>query len=239
MGDVELRELRSTLPADLTDAAKQVLRDELKKRRHARSVGADPARRRGQVSRPGRSAPEEWIPPQSQSEDGARWRWRGGLSPGRPCSATAKQANRHGVAGLRALRRAGIDAWAEDPGRGWAVSKPPSRRSRQLISWRKRAPSPHPESPSPRPIVEDSEKLLRLQYEVCPPCPKCGRTRPHFGRCGSPSTREASRGLWQAGWWSDPGGDSEGEGIHKRRRKQPQKRERAARQQGSSFLQGE
>jgi hypothetical protein len=199
MGDVDLRELAMQY-ADLTDAAKQVLRDELKKRGMPDPLArTKPAA--GPMSRPKRSAPEEWIPPQSQSEDEepdgdapADFTWKTLLCH---CE-TSEQAWQL----TQALRRAGIDAWAEDPGRGWAVVLPRVVvGADQLEEARAIAARPIPQD-----IVEDSKKAAPA-YEV-PACPKCGEPDPILE-----GTDPVNTWLCEAcgSQWSDPEGDSEGE----------------------------
>jgi ribosomal protein L37AE/L43A len=197
MGDVELRELAMQY-GDLTEQAQHVLRDELKKRGIPDPLApSKPAS--GSTSRPGPLNPDEWSEPQSKDEttDGdasAEFTWKTLLCH---CETTEEAWQL-----TQALRRAGIDAWAENPdGRGGVVLPRVVVGADQLEEARVVAAQPIPQD-----ILDDSKADVP-QYEV-PACPKCGEPDPILEGADPVNTWLCEACGSQ---WSDPGGDSGGE----------------------------
>jgi ribosomal protein L37AE/L43A len=195
MGDVELRELAMQF-ADLTEQAQQVLRDELKKRNLP-----DPLAPTKPVSvfgeRSERKIPEDWNSPQPEDEDshdGAlkEFTWKTLLCH---CETTEQAWQL-----AQALRRAGIDAWAENPdGRGGVVLPRVVVGADQLEEARVIASRPIPQD-----LLEDSKTEVP-EYEV-PACPKCGEPDPILEGSDPVNTWLCEACGAQ---WSDPAGDSE------------------------------
>ena len=199
MGDVELRELAMQY-GDLTEAAQQVLRDELKKRGLP-----DPLAPRkpafGSTPRTEKPNPDEWTPPEQQTEDeetdgdaSADFTWKTRLCH---CETT-QQAWQLTLA----LRRAGIDAWAESPdGRGSVVLPRVMVAADQLDKARGIAAQPIPQD-----ILDDSKTEVP-EYEPSA-CPKCGEPDPVLEGSDPVNTWLCEACGAQ---WSDPIGDFEGE----------------------------
>jgi len=197
MGDVELREL-ATQFGDLTEQAQHVLRDELKKRGLPDPLApTKPA----SVSafKPEQSNPDEWIPSEARTEDEdadgdapAEFTWKVELCH---CETTEQAWQL-----TQALRRAGVDAWAENPGgRGSVVLPRVVVGADQLEQARAIA-----EQPIPLDIL-DGSKTEVPEYDP-PTCPKCGEPDPILEGSDPVNTWLCEACGAQ---WSDPAGDFE------------------------------
>jgi len=201
MGDLEIQELVSQIN-DLTPAAQQVLRDEIKKRGIANESSSSSAPTQGS-SQPGRQATVNWEPSSYRykfsslpdEDDGSHeYSWKVTLCE---CE-TSRDAWR--IAQM--LKRAGIDSWIEAPEYNRAIGN--SRvlvGADQLDQAQLVAAQPVPQD------VLDEEKELEqsAEYEI-PLCPKCKAPDPTLE-----SVEPTNNWLCEScGYtWSDPGDPSQ------------------------------
>ena len=174
MGDVEIRELANQIN-DLTDTARQILRDELKRRDISEKSLSSQATNRDAVDND--SAAVHWdsreVSPQGADDDIAEigsveYTWKTGLCR---CDSIDEAAQRGEM-----LRRAGIESWVQRPG------------ARFVVPWlelgvgdlqinvaadqleQARAIMAHP---IPQDIIDEiKEEQSTPAYEI-PSCPKC------------------------------------------------------------------
>jgi hypothetical protein len=171
MLDGELEQLAESID-DLTEMARQVLRNEMKDRGlgepgAAKQVENGPETASGQWASsidPDPGLSESSDPHQDGDSSSRDYTWKTLLCE---CETT-DQANQ-----LREmLRRAGIDSWVEKPGSRWSVSSPrvvvAADQLEQAIEIARQ--------PIPQDIVDQSQEEVP-EYEP-PACPKCGAEDP-------------------------------------------------------------
>jgi hypothetical protein len=172
MLDGELEQLAESLD-DLTETAKEVLRNEMRNRglgepgaawqAAGRTAKDDPERWASAVD-PDAGAGESADPEQSEESAPRDYTWKTLLCE---CETTG-QANQI----REMLRRAGIDSWVEQPGRGWSVASPrvvvAADQLDQAIEIARQ--------PIPPDILEQS--TVEVPEYVPPKCPKCGAEDP-------------------------------------------------------------
>jgi hypothetical protein len=212
IGDEELQELAAEFD-DLTEMAKQVLRSELRNRGLA-EPGAKPHSLATSHSfteprfhsstdpEAGVSRAREFD--ESGEEDGPKeFTWK---TPLCDCD-TADQAYQI----REMLRRAGIDAWVEEPGSRWSVSTPrvvvAADQLEEAIQVARQ--------PIPQDIIEES-KVNVPEFET-PTCPKCGAEDPVL-EAVDPSNAWLCEACGSQ--WMDPVADGEGSRLNTARRKQ-------------------
>ena len=201
MGDVEIRELASQIN-DLTDTARQILRDELKRRDISEKSLSSQATNREAVND---SAAGHWdsreVSYQDADDDAAaigsvEYTWKTGLCR---CDSIDEAAQRGEM-----LRRAGIESWVQRPG------------ARFVVPWlelgvgdlqinvaadqleQARAIMAHP---IPQDIIDEiKEEHSTPAYEI-PMCPKCKAEDPTLE-----SVQPSNNWLCEScGYtWSDP-----------------------------------
>lgn len=174
--DEELMELGEDF-ADLTDTAKQTLRDEMKRRGLAdpgtEKKKSSPVVVRGEGDPPAQVHWERqgyrYDSPDGNPEDDPKrdFTWKTWLCE---CE-TREQAWQLG----EVLRRAGIDSWIQEPGRGaWEDrSIRISVAADQLEAARALADQPIPQS-----IIDESKHLDEVPEYEAPKCPECGAEDP-------------------------------------------------------------
>lgn len=165
MWDDELLNLAADAD-DLTEMARQVLKDEMRKRGLELPRAAAPAKTPPRAPAPMPDAFEE-APGEVQGTEGppVEYTWKTQLCE---CE-TGQQAWQI----REVLRRAGIDSWFDQPNSRWATI--PSRvlvAADQLDQARLVAAGPIPQD-----IIDESEPSAPEEYEL-PACPKCGAEDP-------------------------------------------------------------
>jgi ribosomal protein L37AE/L43A len=167
MYDEELLNL-AAVPEDLTETARQVLRDEIRKR------GLDEPRAAGNAS-----GSAERIPPpgwdQGLDESGGEGATR---NDGQPVEFTWKallcecDEQEQAWQIYEMLRRSGIESWIEGPrSRSYAPNPRVVVAADQLDKAREIAARPIPQD------IVDESKMTAPEFEP-PRCPKCGDTDP-------------------------------------------------------------
>jgi cell division septation protein DedD len=199
MGDIEIQELADQIN-DLTPAAQQILRDELKKR----SLAIESEPHAGADSmRPLRKATVNYEParyrynPGSDSNDGDgehEFTWKVPL-----CDCETRTEARR-IATM--LQRAGIDSWIEAPGDSARILVGADQLDQaELIAAQ----------PVPQDILDEERELeAAAQYEL-PTCPHCGAPDPILE-----SVEPSNNWLCEScdHTWSDPiPDDSTGQGT--------------------------
>ncbi len=176
MFDGELEELADGF-ADLTPTAQEVLFGEMKNR-GLRDPRAEPEVVKSSTP----PAPERWASSVDaaadesplEGEDGAG----GNGDDTRPREFTWKtplcacEDRDHAWQLSEALRRAGIESWVEQPGRGWVVGGPRVVVAADQLEQAREVAS--------RPIPQDIVDLSKMEAPefVAPKCPACGAEDP-------------------------------------------------------------
>ncbi|HKD62031.1 MAG TPA: hypothetical protein VKB47_16330 [Terracidiphilus sp.] len=169
MGEIELRELAGQID-DLTPAARQILRDEMKKRGISNEQSAPSA-----PNRPVRTAAVHWEPPNytyrfspmpDENEGPHEYTWKTPLST---CD-TNREAFSIGLA----LKRAGIDSWIEAPesrmgltGSRILVAADQLEEAKAIIA-----------QPIPQDVTNEMDDEVNEPAYELPVCPKCRAADP-------------------------------------------------------------
>lgn len=168
MGDIEIRELAAGID-DLTDVAKQVLRDELKKRGLPENPSAilnlpdsrDLGDRRWEYTENG---PDQMFGEEEDSNQNAEFTWK---TPLCECN-TSKEA----WALVLTLRQAGIDSWIEKPGSSVSLNGPQVLVAADQLDQARHIAA----RPIPQEIIDE---MNEPPSEFIPPtCPACGAEDP-------------------------------------------------------------
>jgi hypothetical protein len=205
MGEVEIRELATQIN-DLTETAKQILRDELKKRNSEKSLSSHSTDRKAADND---TAAVHWdsreVNYQDADDDSAEigsveYTWKTGLCR---CDSIDEAAQRGEM-----LRRAGIESWVQRPGTRFVVPwlelgvgdlqiNVAADQLEQALAIMAQ--------PIPQDIVDEiKEEESTLAYEI-PRCPKCKAEDPTLE-----SVEPSNNWLCEScGYtWSDPIPDS-------------------------------
>jgi hypothetical protein len=202
MGDVEIRELANQIN-DLTEAAQQILREELKKRgiaeKPAPKVRSSESDFVG-VHWDGREDSDQDLNPEALESGAVEYTWKTGLCR---CDSIDEAAQRSEM-----LRRAGIESWVQRPGVRFVVpwlelgvgdlqinvAADQLEQARAIMA-----------QPIPQDIINEiKEEESTPAYEV-PVCPKCKAEDPTLE-----SVEPSNNWLCEScGYtWSDPIPDS-------------------------------